>query len=158
MAVSNATASSATLIHACLDVALLAEQDGKPPVCFAVVDRSGTLSCLYRMDDAPERVVSIAIAKAYTAARMEVPTRAFWERLARESLTLADFCDSRLTSLPGGIPLRNGSGITGAVGVSGRTLDGDVELAEAFVRIIADKEEHLPAFERTCCNVLRRPP
>lgn len=123
-------------MEVCEQVARIAGQDGKPPVCFAVVDWSGTLRYFYRMDGAPARLVSIVIGKAYTAARMETSTQAFQTRLAREGLTLADFCDIGLTTLPGGIPLRTSEGVFGAVGVSGRTLEDDHALAESFVRVV----------------------
>ncbi|WMC11280.1 heme-binding protein [Oceanimonas pelagia] len=81
------------------------ENEPGPPVCLAVVDGSGALVYLYRMAGAPARLVAIATAKAYTAVRMGQPTQAFRERLERERLTLADFQDDGLTSLPGGWPL-----------------------------------------------------
>lgn len=129
---------SSQLLRACAQLDELARQDSKPPVCYAVVDHTGELLCFHRMDGAPVRLVSIAIGKAYTAARMETPTKDFQARLIRESLTLADFCDSRLTALPGGIPLRLETKSLGAVGVSGRTLVDDNALAESFVHIIED--------------------
>lgn len=133
--------SSSKLLEACGHLARIAGQDGKQPVCFAVVDRSGALRCFHRMDSAPVRLVSIAIGKAYTAARMETSTVAFQARLAKEALTLADFCDYGLTTLPGGIPLRKDERVFGAVGVSGRALEDDNALAEFFVRIIEGYEQ-----------------
>jgi uncharacterized protein GlcG (DUF336 family) len=134
----NMPPSASQLLQACAQLEKTAGQDGKPPVCFAVVDHAGELLCFHRMDGAPVRLVSIAIGKAYTAARMEAPTLAFQARLNREVLTLADFCDSGLTALPGGVPLRIGAKGFGAVGVSGRALVDDNALAESFVHIIEE--------------------
>lgn len=128
--------SSTRLFEACQHLARFAVQDGKLPVCFAVVDRAGELLCFHRMDGAPVRLIQIAIGKAYTAARMETSTRSFQARLVREALTLADFCDDKFTALPGGIPLRRNDRVVGAVGVSGRAIEDDNALAESFVSII----------------------
>lgn len=110
-----------------------AKADGKQPVSLAVVDHTGTLLAFARMDGAPQRVVLIAQRKAYTAAKLEVSTRDFHDRLLRESLCLADFCDAQFTSLSGGVPLYSGGReCIGAVGVSGRTLEDDIALAAYF--------------------------
>ncbi len=136
MSESSLPVSSNRLLDACQQFSRLVAQDGKPPVCFAAVDGAGELLCFHRMDGAPMRLISIAIGKAYTAARMETPTALFQARLAREKLTLADFCDDRYTALPGGIPIRSGNHVVGAVGVSGRGLEDDHALAGSFADII----------------------
>ena len=84
---------------------LEAEARDGAPVCLAIVNRSGRLAALLAMDGTPERAIPIAQGKAYTALRMESSTRDFHERLLRERLTLADFCDPAFTTLEGGIPL-----------------------------------------------------
>lgn len=107
------------------------ETTGGAPVCLAVCNRTGGLAALLNMDGAPERAEPIARAKAYTAMRMETTTRAFHERLRREGLTLADFCDSGFTALAGGAPVLDAQGrCIGGVGISGRTPDEDAVLAE----------------------------
>lgn len=110
--------------------------DGMPPVCFAVADRTGTLMFLFRMEGAPERLVQIAIGKAYTAARMMVSTNSFKCRIAKDGLSLADFCDDDFTALPGGVPIIDGTMVIGAVGMSGRKIAEDHELAENLTRLI----------------------
>lgn len=110
---------------------LEAEAAGGPPVCLAVVRRSGALAALLSMDGTPERAVSIARSKAYTAMRMEIATRSFHERLLREGLSLADFCDPAFTSLEGGVPLFDQGGrCIGGLGISGRKPEEDGALAE----------------------------
>lgn len=137
MTEKNLELTAPALLRACAQLERLAAQDGKAPAVFAVVDAAGILRCLQRMDGAPLRSVAIATGKAYTAARMLVPTATFQARLAKDSLTLADFCDSGLTALPGGIPLWDANRrLLGAVGISGRTLVEDNELAEQFASLI----------------------
>jgi uncharacterized protein GlcG (DUF336 family) len=100
------------------------------PICIAVVDGHGDLVAFIRQDGAPVRSIAIAQGKAYTAVRLGVDTQAFLERLRREQVQASDFCDPRLTALPGGSVLRDSAGaVIGAVGVSGLKIDQDHTLA-----------------------------
>ena len=56
---------------------LEAEARGGAPVCLAIVNCGGGLAALLTMDGTPERAVSIAQGKAYTALRMESSTKDF---------------------------------------------------------------------------------
>lgn len=118
----------------------VATHDGKQPVSFAVVDSSGSLLFFASMDEAPQRLASIAIAKAYTAARMQATTQNFQKRLQNEGLRLEDFADPSLTSLPGGVPLILNNQSMGGVGVSGRALAEDHELAEKYAQLLLGHE------------------
>lgn len=112
---------------------------GGAPVCLAIVNCGGGLAALLTMDGTPERAVSIAQGKAYTALRMESSTKDFHERLLRERITIADFCDPAFTTLEGGIPLFDGNGkCVGGLGISGRKPAEDGELAERLGRILMD--------------------
>lgn len=106
-----------------------ATQDGLAPVCFALVDAQGELLCFERMEGAPVRTINIAIAKAYTAAKMGCHTQQFRQRLQNENLRCSEFMDSKLCALPGGViqPLYDQH--TVALGISGRALDEDQKLA-----------------------------
>ena len=98
-----------------------AARDGFLPVCLCVAAENGEEILLARMDGAPERLISIVWAKAYTSVRMRCSTREFHERLLAENLSLADFRDSGLTNLPRNIPIMNQDICLGAVAVSGRS-------------------------------------
>lgn len=119
---------------------LEAEAAGGAPVCLAVVRRNGVLAALVSMDGTPERAVSIARRKAYTAMRMESTTKSFHERLVRENLTLGDFCDPLFTSLEGGVPLFDESGrCVGGLGISGRKPEEDAALAERLAHLLTSQ-------------------
>ena len=127
--------------HALLGILnrLEAETRGGAPVCLAIVNRSGGLAALFRMDGAPDRAVQIAQGKAYTALRMESSTKEFHERLLKERLTIADFCDPVFTTLEGGVPLFDEEGkCIGGLGISGRKPAEDGELAERLGCILMD--------------------
>ena len=72
---------------------LESEAAGGAPVCVAIVNRTGKLAAFLSLDGTPERAGAIAQSKAYTAMRMELTTQAFHDRLVRENLSIADFCD-----------------------------------------------------------------
>ncbi len=106
----------------------------KVPMSFAVVDAGGYLIALVRMDGAGLLTPSIATSKAYTAALFR---RASAE-LGKMAETRPQFFASivNIGSVPliaggGGLPIRQGEEIVGAVGASGGTPDQDVECAQA---------------------------
>ena len=84
---------------------LESEAAGGAPVCVAIVNRTGKLAAFLSLDGTPERAGAIAQSKAYTAMRMELTTQAFHDRLVRENLSIADFCDPGFSTLPGGVPV-----------------------------------------------------
>jgi uncharacterized protein GlcG (DUF336 family) len=108
------------------------------PVCVAVCDASGFLLAFARGDGAPVRSIAIAQGKAYTAARIGVDTDAFLARLQRDRLSAADFCDDRLSALPGGAAIKDGAGqLLGGLGISGLTSAQDQEIATALAAALA---------------------
>lgn len=130
------TLSVCSVVKACQIMVDQVIEEASQPVCLAVVDNNGALVYLYRMDGAPERLINIAIGKAYTAAKMRVSTAIFKQRLLREQLSLADFLDEKFTSLPGGLPLFNRQVLVGAVGVSGQAVEDDMSLCLQFAERI----------------------
>lgn len=116
----------------------LASAGGKP-VCLAICDRHGILCHFERMDGAPARCVAIACAKACTSAVMECSTSAFHARLRDEKLEIGEFRDSRLTSIAGGVPLLVNGNSAGGIGVSGRKIEEDEELASQFAQMLTQK-------------------
>ena len=126
----------AAVVHATDDAVASALADGDAPVSLAVVDSAGSLVCLQRMDGAPLRTVAIASGKAYTSARMQQSTEAFNARLRTDDLAIADFLDPGLTSLPGGVPLIVEKTLIGAVGISGRAVANDAQLASKLAAAI----------------------
>ncbi|NVO13069.1 MAG: heme-binding protein [Rhodoplanes sp.] len=114
-----------------------ASADYQRPICVAVCDGTGTLIAFARVDGAPLRSVQISIGKAYSSARLGVHTDAFLERLHREKITASDFCDDKITSLPGGAVLKSQSGeVIGAVGVSGLKSEEDQAIVHTLAGLV----------------------
>lgn len=117
------------------------QQDGGKPIAIAICDQEGALVALLKMDGVPMRCVHFAQHKAYTAARMQTTTVAFFARLRQEQLDISYFCDAKLTPLPGGAPIMTAGGkVLGSVGISGRPSEEDQQLANMAARFFFDEQ------------------
>lgn len=105
----------------------------KQPMNIAVADAGGNLVAHVRMDGAWLGSVDISINKAFTARAFDIETKA----LASESQPGKQFYGihasngGRVMIFAGGIPLKNGDQVVGAIGVSGGTGEQDQSVAEA---------------------------
>lgn len=107
-------------------------EDRLSPVCFALVDTAGDLLWFERMDQAPAHAISLAISKAYSAARLGMATVDFQAHLQKDQLPAQHYLDAQLTALPGGTPLfSQSSRLIGAIGISGSNSQSDQALADA---------------------------
>lgn len=99
----------------------------------AVVDRGGHPVATGRMDGAQLGSASLALDKAYTAVAFRHPTSA-WTRGSApggDDWGLAGSLGGRAVVIPGGIPLHDGSGLVGGLGVSGTAAPVDEACALA---------------------------
>ncbi|HEX8711080.1 MAG TPA: heme-binding protein [Terracidiphilus sp.] len=109
-----------------------AEEIGQP-MNIAVVDAGTNLIAFERMDGAWLGSIDIAINKAFTARAFDIQTKA----LAENSQSGEQFFGihvsnhGRVMIFAGGIPLKIGEQVVGAVGVSGGVGKQDQAVAEA---------------------------
>jgi glc operon protein GlcG len=112
-----------------LDAAARAATDQGHRVVIAVVDPSGELLALTRTPGAQIASSRVAVDKARTAAIFVRPSREIEDQVSAGRLgALALHGASALT---GGIPLRVGDEVVGAVGTSGETPDEDEAISLA---------------------------
>lgn len=95
----------------------------------AVVDAHGELLAFLRTDGCRLSSITIAINKAFTAAREQIATGELGRRSRAEGFPMSNFGDARFVSWGGGVPVVKAGVTVGAVGVSGLPEDLDVELA-----------------------------
>lgn len=108
-----------------------ASEDGLSPLCFALVDLYGELIWFERMDTAPAYHTPIAIAKAYTALRLECTTQEFQQQLQNHQWHPKDYMDPKLTAIAGGAPLYSIDGrLAGAIGICSHKTEHDQALAD----------------------------
>ena len=100
-------------------------------VTAAVVDQSGRMIALGRMDKARPITVEIALNKAYTAASFQQPTKDL-AGVANQAWFQSLVVSSSGKVMPGGgaIPVVEGGNVVGAIAVSGGTDDQDQKCAE----------------------------
>lgn len=104
----------------------------------AVLDAGGHPIVIKRDDGSEFLRVQIAIAKAWGALGMGLPTRVIAERAARPELagffvSLTTVSGGRLVPVPGGVLVRQGGVVVGGVGVSGDVSHIDEEAAVAAI-------------------------
>lgn len=107
------------------------------PMVLAVVNDSGNTIELRRMDNALEVSVTLAPHKAYTAATVRIPSQQLAE-LSQPGQPLygIDVNIPNLTLVGGGLPLKVNGTVVGAVGVSGGSVEQDVDVAQAMVNAL----------------------
>ncbi len=103
------------------------------PMNIAVADEGGNLVAHVRMDKAWIGSVDISIKKAWTSRAFDIATK----DLAEHSQSGGQFFgihasnDGRVMIFAGGIPLKRGNEVMGAIGVSGGSGKQDHLVAEA---------------------------
>lgn len=103
------------------------------PMNIAVADAGGNLVAHVRMDGAWLGSIDISINKAYTARAFDISTK----DLAEHSQSGGQFFGihasnhGRIMIFAGGIPLKSGGKVIGAVGVSGGSGEQDHAVAAA---------------------------
>ncbi len=109
-----------------------AEEIGQP-MNIAVADSGGNLVAHVRMDNAWRGSIDISIKKAWTSRAFDIATK----DLATHSQSGDQFFgihasnDGKVMIFAGGIPLKRGGKVIGAIGVSGGSGDQDHAVAEA---------------------------
>jgi glc operon protein GlcG len=107
----------------------------------AVSDSYGELIALLRVGDVPLSSIRIAMNKAWTAARERQATADIGKasRDPRSGFDISFYGDARYVGWGGGIPVRRGGKVIGAVAVSGlpEELD-DAALAELGAAALAE--------------------
>ena len=103
------------------------------PMVIAVVDGGGTLVALQRMDQALLVSIDIAVNKAYTAVAIKIPTHEL-AKVAQPEQPLFGIHNAdggRIVIFGGGFPLKRNEEIIGGIGVSGGSVEEDIQCAKA---------------------------
>ena len=108
------------------------------PVAIAVADSHGELIAFGRMDGVPLPSVTIAMNKAWTAARTGKPTHEIGEKVRHpeKGHDISYYGDPRYVGWGGGIPVRKDGEVAGAVAVSGLSSAEDAILAKLGAYLI----------------------
>ncbi len=107
-------------------------------ISVTVVDREGLPVVMMRDDGAGLSTPEGSDRKAYTARTFSQPSADFVKRLQDRPDTVGSRHYSRVLALPGGLPIKVGDEIVGAVGVSG-TPGKDDDCSQAGIDKVADQ-------------------
>ena len=88
-------------------------------VSVAVLDRDGLTMVMLRGDGSGLHTPEGAERKAYTARTFRAPSADFLTRVKKNPDAHASETYARVLALPGGLPIKVGNDVIGAVGVSG---------------------------------------
>jgi uncharacterized protein GlcG (DUF336 family) len=103
-------------------------------VTVAVVDESGFLLHLDRMDGAGRTTPEVAFGKARMAAMTGRPTK-FWEERVKDRPSFLNFPNA--VPIQGAVPIMYQGACVGAVGVSGVSSEDDEKIASAGAAALA---------------------
>lgn len=104
-------------------------------VTIVVVDDAGRLLLLQRMDGTPNSSVDVATAKARHAVNYRRDTVFHQELLEKNALPVLVLPDS--LPIEGGVMLKHGEEVIGAIGISGGPSTKDGEIARAGAAVLA---------------------
>lgn len=106
-------------------------------VVVAVVDSSGTLTYLEKIDGTQIASVETAIGKAKTANNFKRPTKLLEDAVLNNRVVMLNL--PGVLPLQGGLPIVVDGKIIGAIGVSGAKSQEDEQAAAAGISAIASK-------------------
>ena|SRR2546430_476006 len=101
------------------------------PVAIAILDTTGSLVMLQKLDNTQTGSVDIAINKARTALDFRRPSKALQDVVAGGGAGLRLLSARNMLTLEGGVPVIVDGKVVGAVGVSGVTSEQDAQVAMA---------------------------
>jgi len=104
-------------------------------VVIAVVDESGSLLLLERLDDTQVASVNVGIDKARTAAIYRRPSKVFEDQVKNGRVSALAL--NGAVALQGGVPILANGKVIGAIGVSGETPAQDEDIAIAGAAVAA---------------------
>jgi glc operon protein GlcG len=101
------------------------------PVAIAILDTTGSLVMLQKLDNTQTGSVDIAIGKARTALDFRRPSKALQDVVAGGGAGLRLLSVRSMMTLEGGVPVIVDGKVVGAIGVSGVTSEQDAQVAMA---------------------------
>ncbi|HZV75279.1 MAG TPA: heme-binding protein [Conexibacter sp.] len=118
-----------------IDAAVAEAQTMSVPVTAVVVDESGVVKEMLRMDGAALVSVQTAINKAYAAAAIGMPPDDFYAAIESDGAAVAEFgTRPGLALIAGGLPVLADGKVAGAIGVAGAMTGAeDRRIAEVAI-------------------------
>mgnify|MGYP003321569932 FL=1 len=113
------------------------KDNGLNPLTIAVLDSAGVLIALSKEDGSSNLRPEIAQGKARGAISMGIGSRALFNRAKEQPYfiqSMNSLANGSLVPVPGGVLIKSGGQLLGAVGITGDTSDADEACAIAAIR------------------------
>ncbi|MGL5313488.1 MAG: cob(I)yrinic acid a,c-diamide adenosyltransferase [Peptostreptococcaceae bacterium] len=107
------------------------------PIVFSAVDSGGNVILLHRMENSLLASINISMNKAYTANSIKMPTHELGE-LAKPDAPLygiQNTNDNKIVIFGGGYPIKKNGVVIGGIGVSGGSVEEDMEIASYALKM-----------------------
>ena len=101
------------------------------PMAIVILDSTGHLVMLHRLDNTQYGSIGVAEDKAHSALDFRRPSKVFEDLVAQGGLNLRLLALHGATPLEGGVPIIVDGKIIGAIGVSGAASNQDGQVAKA---------------------------
>ncbi len=122
---------SAAVAHKMVAAAVAKAEELGVGQVVAVLDESGLLKAFCRMEGTPLVSIEASQNKAYTAL-LGMPSQDFFDSIKDDPALVAGVPHlPRIVTFGGGLPIRSGDAVVGAIGVSGGTVEQDIACAQA---------------------------
>nr|WP_277349818.1 heme-binding protein [Vibrio plantisponsor] len=106
------------------------------PIVFALVDAHGNTILSYRMPHALLVSSELALKKAYTAVALKMATHELHNLVqpGQPLFQIEASCSDQLVSFGGGYPIFADGKIIGGIGISGGSVEEDMQIAQAALK------------------------
>ena len=101
------------------------------PMAIVILDSSGHIVMVHKLDNTQYGSIGVAQDKATTAVNFRRPSKVFEDLVAQGGLNLRILALHGATPLEGGVPIIADGKIIGAIGVSGGSSQQDGQVAKA---------------------------
>ena len=109
------------------------------PMAIVILDSTGHIVMLHRLDNTQYGSIRVAEDKAHTALDFKRPSKVFEDLVAQGGIGMRTLGLRGATPLEGGVPIIADGKIIGAVGVSGATAQQDGQVAKVGADTAAAK-------------------
>ncbi|TYK67229.1 GlcG/HbpS family heme-binding protein [Colwellia echini] len=116
------------------DLSLALANQKKVAIAISVADSHGELVMYHKMDAVSYHAAYLSQCKAYTAAREMLTSSQVGAYAKNTAKDLANWCDSKITGIAGGVPIFSGYKVIGSLGIAGLKEAEDEEFAYEVIK------------------------
>jgi len=122
-------------IHIIMQQAVAKAIELKVPVTISLIDQHTNLIMTYRMPEALLISTELAPKKAYTSVALKCATHQLSSIVqpGQDLYQLEASCQGKIVTFGGGLPLYYQHNIIGAIGISGGSVQQDIQIAQAAI-------------------------